>query len=427
MRVSGTKRFWTGVLAGVLMVTMSLAPASTVMALSDAMLDFFAANGIYYYDPSGTQCVNYNTGGGAGGGTISGGDAMKQAVLRYGQFAMDLQRKYGTPWEVVFAQMVLESNVGQCTNCVASGVAAMGYYNWLGITGSGGSLGTGNPYYSPSGRQWATFASVENMMEAWAGPYVLRNGYYDAAFVHLDPNNYNLNGFISTMIPVYAPPSENDTTGYISRVIGLVADVQRIAAEQGWPTSAELAKQENIQVGGETAIGGTVPSTGSTYADACAQSLQYGNVVSYILAYAWPEYHSAPYTQKTTAYEEAVKKRQSEGKYVGGANGIDCGGFVTTVMQESGFEPNYNDGQGNTYAQEQWVQNHGWSRVSDISQLVPGDVAFTDGHTFVYVGQQPGFETTIASASAPGDDGSDARAPMAGKETIGTARWYHKN
>lgn len=421
MRVSGMKRLLVGLLVGVILVT----PASTAMALSDATLDFFAANGIYYYDPEGTQCANYNPGPGGGGGGISGGDALKQAVLAYGQFAMDLQRKYGSPWEVIFAQMVIESNVGQCTNCIASGVAAMGYYNWLGITGSGGSLGTGNPYYSPSGREWATYATVEKMMESWAGPYVLRNGRYDEAFAYLDPNNYALDQFVIKMVYVYAPPSENDSSGYASRVMGLVAEVQQIGAEQGWPTSAELAKQENITPGGESPIGGSVEGP-TTYADACGSGMMYGNVLSYILSYAWPEYHQAPYTQKTTAYDQAVQKRQREGKYVGGANGIDCGGFVTTVMQESGFEPNYNSGNGNTYAQEQWVKDNGWELVSDISQLVPGDVAFTDGHTFLYVGQQPGFGSPVASASAPGDDGSDARAPMAGHETVEGARWYHK-
>lgn len=413
-----------GVVSGVLVLALSLVPTSTALAVSQSMLDFFAANNIFYYDPDGTKCVNYNAGIGGGGG-ISGGDALREAVIKYGQFAMDLQRKYGSPWEVVFAQMVKESSVGQCTNCVASGVAAMGYYNWLGITGSGGSLGTGNPYYSPSGREWATYATVEKMMESWAGPYVLRNGRYDAAFAYLDPNNYDLNGFIATMVPIYAPPSENDSSAYISQIIGLVRTVQEIGAEQGWPTSAELAKQENIPIGGETPIGGSVPSSGSTYADACDPVLKYGDPVSYALAYAWPEYHEPPYTQKKAAYEEAVKKRQSEGKYVGGANGIDCGGFVTTVMQESGYEPDYGGG-GNTYTQEQWVKDHGWEKVSDISQLVPGDVAFTDGHTFIYVGQQPGFETTVASASAPGENGADARAPMAGHEVISEARWYHK-
>lgn len=411
-------------MAGIFAMVMALAPETMVMALSDADWVFFDANKIYYYDPTGTNCVNYNFGT-TGGGGISGGESLREAVIKYGQFAMDLQRKYGSPWEVIFAQMVIESNVGKCTNCVASNVAAMGYYNWLGITGDGGSFGTGNPYISPSGRKWATFASVENMMEAWAGPVVLRSpkGYYNEAFTYLDPNNYNLDQFILKMVYVYAPPSENDSAAYAARVVSLVNEVQGIAAEQGWPTSAELAKSENITVGDTTTGGG---GGGVSYAEACSSGMQYGNIVSYILAYAWPEYHNAPYTQKTTAYEEVVKKRQAEGKYVGGSNGIDCGGFVTTVMQESGFEPNYNSGGGDTSTQEQWVKDNGWQLVTDISQLVPGDVAFTPGHTFIYVGQQTGFGSTVASASAPGEGGRYARAPMAGHEDPEGATWYHK-
>ncbi len=68
----------------------------------------------------------------------------------------------------------------------------------------------------------------------------------------------------------------------------------------------------------------------------------------------------------------------------------------------------------------------------DTGVLRPGDVAFSagaypsSGHTFVYVGNIPGFDSVIASASL------DERAPMAGSESLisdrGFAvRWYRKN
>ena len=172
----------------------------------------------------------------------------------------------------------------------------------------------------------------------------------------------------------------------------------------------------------------TVTRTGTTSA---------GSLQELVLAWAWPEPHAAPFTERRTAYAEVVEKRQAEGKYVGGsANGvagIDCGGFVTALMQESGFAPNYNSGGGSTSAQETWVKNNGWTRLNpsgpiDTSTLQPGDVAFTTGHTFVYVGNIPGFSSNIASASI---GGRTARAPMAGRESLtygsgGIVRWYRK-
>lgn len=166
-----------------------------------------------------------------------------------------------------------------------------------------------------------------------------------------------------------------------------------------------------------------------------------GALQSLVLEYAWETFHSAPYTERKPAYAEAVRRRQAEGKYVGGtvngAAGIDCGGFVTTLMQESGFEPNYNAGGGATAAQESWVKANGWQLLNessttpvDTSLLQPGDVAFTEGHTFVYVGDIPGFNSQIASASYS-IDGDLARAPMAGRESLTygngvTVRWYRK-
>lgn len=145
-------------------------------------------------------------------------------------------------------------------------------------------------------------------------------------------------------------------------------------------------------------------------------SLNTGDVVTTATTYAWPTYRGNDINTRPE-YTQAVQKAMSEGRYVGGINhkGIDCGGFVTTVMIDSGFEPAYNtNGKGgDTVAQKTWAQNN-WQQisVSSTADLQPGDVAFTPGHTFLYVGDVPGFESNVASASL------DKRAPMAGKEGI---------
>ncbi len=163
-----------------------------------------------------------------------------------------------------------------------------------------------------------------------------------------------------------------------------------------------------------------------------------GNFQELVLSYAWPTYHPAPYVDRMPAYAEAVTQSQSEGRYVGGSvfgvPGIDCGGFVTILMQNSGVASDYNTNpSGATGRQEQWVQENGWTLLNanesttvDTNILQAGDVAFSNGHTWIYVGEIPGFDSVIASASY-GE--SSARAPMAGTESplVGNGaivRWY---
>ena len=166
----------------------------------------------------------------------------------------------------------------------------------------------------------------------------------------------------------------------------------------------------------------------------CSISSEFTSLVK---AYAWADWHEPPYTSRMPAYANAVTQSISEGRYVGGSingiPGIDCGGFVTVLVQNSGIAPNYNNNKGNTSTQEDWVKAHGWillngseNKPIDTSILQPGDVAFSVHHTFIYVGEITGFNSLIASASY---SSSRPRAPMAGKEdlvsTMGTlVRWY---
>ena len=173
---------------------------------------------------------------------------------------------------------------------------------------------------------------------------------------------------------------------------------------------------------------------GNLDANGCSVSDEFSALVK---AYAWPEFHKAPYTNRMPEYAKAVTASVAEKRYVGGwargVQGIDCGGFVTILVQNSGIAKNYNSYKGGTIAQERWVKNHSWTLLNknkntpvDTSILQPGDVAFSDGHTFIYVGEIEGFHSKIASASW-GE--SSARAPMAGKEDLlyskgAAVRWY---
>ena len=199
----------------------------------------------------------------------------------------------------------------------------------------------------------------------------------------------------------------------------------------------EYSREVFTRFTGEEAPDASADQAGSS--GSCDEALGSGDLSAKTLAYAWPEYHPAPYTTKKPEYATAVKKAQSEGRYVGGLAypGVDCGGFVTTLLVDSGFEPEYNHGgkfskgAGNTVTQKAWAASN-WKTLGNgssinVADLQPGDVAFSPGHTFVYVGTIPGFESKIASASVS-FSGNGWRSPMAGKEspTSGDVTWYRK-
>lgn len=155
-----------------------------------------------------------------------------------------------------------------------------------------------------------------------------------------------------------------------------------------------------------------------------------GNFNETLKAYAWPKYKGND-IKPTDAYAGAVKKAMGQGLYVGGTayKGIDCGGFVTLLVRDSGYDKGYNSNGkgGNTSAQESWLKQHwqslGTSSSISAGKLQPGDVAINSTHTFIYVGDIPGFEGKIASASW------DERAPMADNQQSPTQpgyNWYRK-
>lgn len=182
--------------------------------------------------------------------------------------------------------------------------------------------------------------------------------------------------------------------------------------------------------------GASTPGTSSSSSSSsgCPSAAVTGDLAQLTVAYAWPQYHAAPYVNKQPAYETAIQKAKSEGKYIGGITypGVDCGGFITTLMINSGFEPNYNyggvisSGAGSTTNQEAWLkanwQTLGKGSSINTGDLKPGDVAMQPGHTFVYVGTVPGLDSKVASSSL------DQRAPMAGKESLvdSSVTWYRK-
>jgi hypothetical protein len=147
-----------------------------------------------------------------------------------------------------------------------------------------------------------------------------------------------------------------------------------------------------------------------------------GNLMQTILNYAWPEYHQPNYVKEKEAYKLAILQARSRGEYTGGDYdadhvGIDCGAFVTRVMRDSGTDPSYNENNGNTVLQQEYLDDHPakyqkLSNVNGTNDLQAGDIAINDVHTYIFVGNMPGFHGNSASASFS-TTGSSWRAPMA--------------
>jgi len=180
----------------------------------------------------------------------------------------------------------------------------------------------------------------------------------------------------------------------------------------------------------------SLPSSGTGGAS-CLDTTS-GSVAAFqatVKLYAWPEYHPSGYVTTKPEYAQAVSKASAAGGYVGGIQyrGVDCGGFVTRTMIDSGYEPNYNSAKGATAAQKAWLDSN-WEKLGtgnsiDTATLKPGDVAMKPGHTFMFAGTNiDGFGTTTSGWKGVASASLDERAPMAGLEDItdSSVSWYRK-
>lgn len=175
--------------------------------------------------------------------------------------------------------------------------------------------------------------------------------------------------------------------------------------------------------------------TNRTGTQSCTATQGGEGLIGLVQQYAWPEYKGSggDATDPTDAYRLAVETAINQRRYVGGTllKGIDCGGFVTTLIIDSKFDPGYNNsselakGAGNTIAQESWLKKN-WRTISssDATDRQPGDVAINETHTYIYVGPDA-FPNKVPIASASWDE----RAPMQGREAVADSsfRWYRIN
>lgn len=234
------------------------------------------------------------------------------------------------------------------------------------------------------------------------------------------------NGSLTDLFLQYAPPNDNNnTTQYVANVKGWIRDLIRLSGQNPSPTPSGSEE--------DTA------SDDSCASSSAADGAVMGNIVQTAINYAWPTYHSAPYLVYKPSYKRAIDKAIDNGEYVGGLShpGVDCGGFVTRVMRDSGADPNYNWGphdarQGATPAQQAYMDAHPelYQRLgakTSTAGLQPGDIAINGEHTYIFVGHQSGFHGNSASASVS-FTGASWRTPMASSayfsNSAGSFIWY---
>ena len=188
--------------------------------------------------------------------------------------------------------------------------------------------------------------------------------------------------------------------------------------------------------------------------DACSVQADTSSLESAITLYAWDTYRGLGTYDLRPAYDTAINRAIAAGEYVGGVAerdrdgniittrqepGVDCGGFVTRVMRDSGYDTNYNSdiygdiggyaqlGGGTTTSQRNYLRNEqsGWEQitVNSTADLQLGDVAMDNPstHTYIWIGDSLGFETGVASSSW--STSGDGRAPMSGRENPLSSRW----
>jgi hypothetical protein len=167
-----------------------------------------------------------------------------------------------------------------------------------------------------------------------------------------------------------------------------------------------------------------------------------GNLPELLMKYAWPDYHPKGYVKRMPEYIKAVEKAKDEGRYIGDpchGGGVDCGAWVTILLNNSGFDPAYNhngklkDGAGYTVIQKAWAEKN-WQKLGsgssiNVADLQPGDVAHLPGHTFLYVGKDiKGFGEGDSAFKGVASASQCGRAPMAGHESMtdSDVTWYRK-
>jgi hypothetical protein len=208
----------------------------------------------------------------------------------------------------------------------------------------------------------------------------------------IDPATYYKTNWVPLISQV-----KSDYKKYASLVIGT-------SAKELLSNTSNPGALSNINSGGF--------SSGSTSSD-CSSASGTGQgaqaIVQEALKLAWADgsHGNTPKPEYAAALQQ-----YNPGNYTGDI-GNDCGVFVSTVVRASGVDTNYPPS--GTGSQWSYVVSHPklysvQYNVTSLSQLQPGDIlivggpggAGAAGHTWIYVGTQPGPKHYYSASASEG-------------------------
>lgn len=364
------------------LLSSSLIFTTPSFALSDAILDFFAKNGIYYYNPdglSGNSDGCYEGVGSYDGVASAGLSSLQSAFVdKYHDIAAQLGAEYGIPWEAVMAQGILES---------ASGTShfARERNNFFGIGAVDSNPNNARHFSSPA--------------EGW-------KGYFE--FISNNPRYRNHGAFNHAGDPIgYIQAIKNagyaTDANYVPKLASIIKAIQNRSSEKDWESSDALAKS-----GGSFRSSNPIICSPTTAGN--------GDLNATALAFSWAD-RSHGINDPVDSYLQALNAvglGNYADKFV--QMGASCDAFVATVLRYSGADPNvpccganrmlnYFASHPELYEE---VPNTGSS-----ANLQPGDIRASSSHVEMYVVDENG-NGRIASASH-------------GDRTADHARGYYAN
>jgi hypothetical protein len=201
----------------------------------------------------------------------------------------------------------------------------------------------------------------------------------------------------SVLTPLKSITSLNDAVDLVLTKFEVPADIGKHTPER-----------EAIGMGLYQKLGGTTAPAAATNSTTAAVSagptttsgcdiVASGNTVQTALNLAWPTTGHGKYqSDATIAYQAAEPKYNGS---TGDDEFSDCGVFVATVMVASGADKDYP--KRGTTAQMTYLSSS--SKYTEITStntadLKPGDIFITDGHTYMYVGTQPGGYNSVGGS-----------------------------
>lgn len=281
---------------------------------------------------------------------------------------------------------------------------------WVGYQTDGNNDGVrdiNNMYdaaYGAAKFLYAMGARVGTPLGTLETPFVRNSMLYIVAAYNWGPGN--MQSKTTPGSPLSTVPRE--TEEYITNVYSLITSGFTKSGKAGYGDPS-----------GQPGAGGI-----ETVSDDCTSGVVSGSIVQTALNLAWPGPHE-PKTEPKPQYRNAPPTSTSAGN----CYGADCGVFVATVMRRSGADPSYPPS--GTSVQAAYVKSN--PQKYDVlqlgsgnttSDLEPGDILIANagsgsggaGHTYIFVGAQPGgYNQASASWSS---NCSNSRMPSLGTAEI---------